>query len=91
MLPDPTTHAYRKDLADAALAGRVIASHYAEPLARPIDCDTAAYDRPSTDGEMIAQLFEGDVLRMLDCARGWAWGYLGDGRVAYVSAKAVRV
>ena len=33
-LPDPATHAYRKDLADAALAGRVIASHYAEPLVR---------------------------------------------------------
>ena len=33
-LPDPATNAYRKDLADAALAGRVIASHYAEPLVR---------------------------------------------------------
>jgi hypothetical protein len=28
-LPDPDFHAYRKDLADIALAGRVIASHYA--------------------------------------------------------------
>ena len=32
--PDPLTHAYRKDLADTALAGQVIASHYAEPLVR---------------------------------------------------------
>ena len=40
--PDPATHAYRKDLADAALAGRVIASHYAEPLLRHIVARTIA-------------------------------------------------
>ena len=32
--PDPAFNAYRKDLADVALAGRVIASHYAEPIDR---------------------------------------------------------
>src|SRR3954447_7322994 len=33
---DPDFKAYRKDLADVALAGRVIASHYAEPVERKI-------------------------------------------------------
>jgi len=28
---------------------------------------------------------------MLDCSRGWAWGYLADGRVAYLAADAVSI
>ena len=36
-LPDPRFNAYRKDLADVALANRVVASHYAEPAARRLD------------------------------------------------------
>ena len=89
--PDPATHAYRKDLADTALAGLVIASHYAEPLVRTITTDTPAFATASCDGAEIASLQAGDQIRMLDCSRGWAWGYLPDGRVAYVSATAVRV
>ena len=89
--PDPATHAYRKDLADTALAGQVIASHYAEPLARTITTNTPAFAAPSCEGAEIATLQVGDQIRMLDCSRGWAWGYLPDGRVAYVSATAVRV
>lgn len=90
-LPDPATHAYRKDLADAALAGRVIASHYAEPLLRHIIIATTAHALPAQDSETIAQVAAGDPLRMLDCSHGWAWGYLANGRVAYVRAEAVRV
>lgn len=84
------THAYRKDLADTALAGRVIASHYAEPLLRDIIATATAYAEPSHNSAAIASVRAGDLLRMLDCSRGWAWGYLADGRVAYVSANAVR-
>jgi Bacterial dipeptidyl-peptidase Sh3 domain len=91
VFPDPTTHAYRKDLADAALAGQVIASHYAEPLVRHILCDAPVYAAASLEAEVIAQVAKGEVLRMLDCARGWAWGYIADGRVAYVRSSAVRV
>ena len=89
--PDPTTHAYRKDLADTALAGTVIASHYAEPLLRDITAAATAYAEPSQDSVAIASVEVGDQIRMLDCSRGWAWGYLPDGRVAYVTATAVRV
>ncbi len=90
-LPDPATHAYRKDLADAALAGRVIASHYAEPLLRRITTAVMTYAEPSHDSAEVASVDVGDPLRMLDCSRGWAWGYLADGRVAYISAEAVSV
>ena len=88
-LPDPATNAYRKDLADVGLAGRVIASHYAEPLARHLAAPATLVLSPSADAEPIATLLAGDELRILDISRGWAWGYAPDGRVGYVAAEAV--
>jgi hypothetical protein len=88
-LPDPLTHAYRKDLADVALAGQVIASHYAEPLVRHLIAPAPLLREAANDSEPVAQLGAGDALRMLDNSRGWAWGYGPDGRVGYVAAEAV--
>lgn len=90
-LPDPTTHAYRKDLADAGLAGRVIASHYAEPLVRHITKSAAMLLGPEATAEVVATLNPGDEIRMLDNSRGWAWGYGPNGRVGYVLAEAVGI
>ncbi|HEY0628509.1 MAG TPA: hypothetical protein VGD23_04190 [Sphingomicrobium sp.] len=90
-LPDPATHAYRKDLADVALAGRVIASHYAEPLVRHLTAAAPLLPMPANDAEPIMQLGVGDEIRMLDNSRGWAWGYGPDGRVGYVAAEAVGI
>ena len=89
--PDPATNAYRKDLADVALAGRVIASHYAEPLVRHLIAGAPLRAMPANDGAPIAALQAGDELRMLDNSSGWAWGYGPDGRVGYVPAEAVGV
>jgi len=88
-LPDPATHAYRKDLADTALAGQVIASHYAEPLTRHLAAAADLRVAPSDDAALVAGLEKGDALRMLDNSRGWAWGYGPDGRVGYVPSVAV--
>ena len=88
-LPDPATNAYRKDLADAGLAGRVIASHYAEPLVRHIVVSAIARLKPSAESAEVSQVAVGDEFRMLDNSRGWAWGYLADGRVAYLAADVV--
>lgn len=88
-LPDPATHAYRKDLADTALAGRLIASHYADPLDRTIIASIEFRATAANDGDVLGSLAKGNVLRMLDCSRGWAWGYGPDGRVGYVSAAAI--
>ena len=90
-LPDPATHAYRKDLADVALAGQVIASHYAEPLVRHLIAPAALLCEPANEAERIAQLEVGDEIRMLDNSRGWAWGYGPDGQVGYVPSEAVGV
>ena len=53
--PDPTTNAYRKDLADVALASRVIASHYAEPLVRHLIAAAPLLAEPSDEVEAITR------------------------------------
>ena len=72
-----------------ALAGQVIASHYAEPLPRHLIVQSVLRDTPSPGGATLAGLAAGEEFSMLDCTRGWAWGYAGDGRVGYVDAEAV--
>ncbi|UUR09136.1 hypothetical protein [Sphingomonas glaciei] len=87
--PDPRTSAYRQDLADIALAGTVIASHYAEPLQCHLAHGASLMAGPSIDSETLAELEPGASIRILDKSRGWAWGYAG-GLVGYVSAAALR-
>jgi hypothetical protein len=88
--PDPNFNAYRKDLADVALAGRVIASHYAEPVEREIAAATELRAAPSLEAEVIRELSPGERFDMLDDSLGWAWGYAGeDGRVGYVHLSAI--
>jgi len=90
-LPDPEFNAYRKDLADIALAGRVIASHYAAPLPREIAHDSPLLVGPSEDAEVLRQLCAGEPFEMLDDSVGWAWGYAGsDRRVGYVKSEALQ-
>jgi len=89
--PDPDFNAYRKDLADAGLAGRVIASHYAEPLDDVIANATPLRDGPSTEQAIIRELKPGDRFALLDDSLGWAWGYAGeDRRVGYIESGALR-
>lgn len=88
--PDPDFHAFRQDLADVALAGRVIASHYAEPLLRHLIMAAPLRRAAGDDGEKVAELAAGDEFRLLDSTGGWAWGYGGaEGRVGYVRAEAL--
>lgn len=89
--PDPLTHAYRQDLADTALAGRIIASHYAEPLIRHLVAAAKFLREPNLEAETLADLRPGDEIRMLDLSRGWAWSYGPDGRVGYVQAEVVGI
>ena len=73
-----------------ALAGRVIASHFAEPLERKLAVAATLLAEPADNGEVIAHLDAGTPLLMLDNSRGWAWGYAGEKRlVGYVRAEAV--
>ena len=66
-----------------ALAGTVIASHYAQPLIRRCTADTPLMSVPGEDGEVCLEA--GQSFAVLDCGRGLAWGYrVADHRVGYV-------
>jgi hypothetical protein len=80
-LPDPRFNAFRKDLADVALAGRVIASHYAEPLSLVIGEPAVLREAPSDEAAAVRELQKGERFAMLDDSLGWAWGYAGPDRV----------
>ncbi len=73
-----------------ALAGRVIASHYAEPVERHLAAAAELKAAPSEQSESIAQLPSGERFALLDDSLGWAWGYAGDERrVGYLRSKAL--
>ena len=83
-------NAYRPDLADAALTGQVIASHYADPVDRVTASAATLRASGSEDGEPIRELSAGEPFCMLDDTLGWAWGYAGeDRRVGYVRSEAL--
>ena len=74
-----------------ALAGRVIASHYARPIARTIGTNAPLRLRASDESEEIAGLEQDDPFDLLDDTLGWAWGYAGRDRlVGYVRSEALR-
>ena len=79
-------------MADIALAGQVIASHYAEPVERTIAAAAALRAAASDDAAVIRELAAGEQFAMLDESVGWAWGYAGaEQRVGYVRADALSV
>lgn len=71
---DPRTHAYRTDLAAAALEGRVQAERYTEGSpARLIRGRAALNRRPKADAPIDTELLFGERVTVLDEADGWAW------------------
>jgi hypothetical protein len=73
-----------------ALAGRVIASHYAGPVERRMVGAAALRAGPSPESEIVEELHRGDPFLMLDESLGWAWGYGGnDRKVGYVPTEAL--
>jgi hypothetical protein len=85
---DPRLHAWRNDIADVALAGRLFAPHYARALIRacgmmptPVRAEGAEFS------ESVSELLPGEGFAILDISSGWAWGYcIADHRVGYVEA-----
>jgi hypothetical protein len=68
----------------------VIASHYAEPLAKRIASEATLRAGPSDDGDAIRDLDPGEPFLLLDDTVGWAWGYAGkEHRVGYVRSDAL--
>jgi hypothetical protein len=73
-----------------ALANRVVASHYAEPVARRLGAAATLRANPSADADALLGLEAGEPFLMLDDSLGWAWGYAGEERrVGYVPREAL--
>ena len=71
-----------------ALAGRIIAPHYARPLIRACGIHPAALrEVPDQQVEPVSELLPGEEFAVLEYSGGWAWGYcVADHRVGYVEA-----
>ncbi len=85
---DERIHAYRRDLADVALAGQLFAPHYARPLIRSCGALTTPLRSEASDtAPVISELLPGEQFAVLEYASGLAWGYcLQDHKVGYVEA-----
>jgi hypothetical protein len=85
---DPRLHAWRSDVADVELAGRLFAPHYAQALVRACGLmPTWVRDAPNDGAPAVSQLLPGEGFAVLDITAGWAWGYaILDRRVGYVEA-----
>lgn len=64
-----------------ALAGRVIASHYAEPVERHLRAKATLRIGSATDSDAVLKLQPGEPFLLLDDSLGWAWGYAGKDRL----------
>jgi Bacterial dipeptidyl-peptidase Sh3 domain len=68
----------------------VIASHYAEPLAKRVGGAAKLRSRPSDGADPIRELEPAEPFLLLDDTLGWAWGYAGkERRVGYVTSDAL--
>jgi cell wall-associated NlpC family hydrolase len=88
---DHRRHAFRRDLADVALAGDYAAATYVQPKA--MSCTAArtmVRKVPRADGEAGSELLLGEPFLAVETGGDWAWGYCGPDRyVGYVAAAAI--
>ncbi len=84
--PDKRLHAYRPDLAEAALRGRIDAPRFVEGHEMQVGLAVASLRRQPDDGAMqLTEALPGERLTVFDEANGWAWVKLArDGYVGYV-------
>lgn len=87
---EPGRFAVRRDLAEIAVADRVFAQHYAEPMAVAARRATNIYARPDTSSDTVADLPPGGIFYLLDLGQNWAWGRSDrPGTTGYVDAGAL--
>lgn len=88
---DLRLHAYRPDLADAALAGKVEAERFVAP--RPmqvIEPVITVHKSPRFDAMQLTQALFGEQVKLFQEEEGWAWVQLvKDGYVGYVKGNAL--
>lgn len=87
---DPGRYAVRRDLAELAVADRVFAQHYAEPMAVAARSAVVIHAQPDSASAAIGTLAKGEWFHLLDIGQSWAWGRCDTaGSVGYVEAGAL--
>ncbi|PZF78708.1 peptidase P60 [Aestuariivirga litoralis] len=88
---DPRLHAFRQDLADAALAGQVQAERFVAPrLMQVIEPVVTVHKAPRFDAMQLTQALFGEEVKVFLEEEGWAWVQLvKDGYVGYVNGNAL--
>ena len=88
---DPRLHAYRPDLADAALAGHVEAQRFVAPRAmQVVEPVVTLHKAPRFDAMQLTQALFGETVKLFHEEEGWAWVQLEkDGYVGYVNGNAL--
>jgi cell wall-associated NlpC family hydrolase len=89
---DPRLNAFRPDLADASLRGKVEAGRFVEAARRRVVAFSAPLKRePRPDAPLDSEVLRGEIFRVFEeTAEGWSWGQLEtDSYVGYVPAAAL--
>jgi cell wall-associated NlpC family hydrolase len=85
--PDRRLNAYRPDLADARLRGKVEAARFVEGALRRVTAASSPLHRePAPDAPIDTEVICGELVRVFDEREGWSWVQLeGDGYVGWLS------
>ncbi len=90
--PDPRLHAWRPDLADIRLKGRVEAARFVEGTPRRVVAASAPIKRtPQPDAALESEALFGETVTVFeDLGEGWSWGQLEtDSYVGYLPTGAL--
>jgi cell wall-associated NlpC family hydrolase len=89
--PDPRRNAYREDLADERLQGKVQAAHFAPGVLRQVLRPAVPVRRtPDATASFETEAIFGEIVTVFDSADGWAWMQSRrDDYVGYIPADAV--
>jgi cell wall-associated NlpC family hydrolase len=89
---DPRLNAFRPDLADEMLRGRVQAERFASgELYEIADAIVPMHSAPRFDATRMTELLYGERVKVFAVEEGWAWVKAAhDGYVGYISAHALR-
>jgi cell wall-associated NlpC family hydrolase len=82
---DKRLHAFRADLADIGLKGKVTAERFVRPQRMQVTIPVInIQQKPARDSMQVTQALWGDAVKVFDIAHGWAWVQLeSDGYTGY--------
>lgn len=89
---DPRLNAYRPDLADVALEGKVDAQRFVSATRRRVVAASAPLKRaPRPDASLDSEVLRGEIFKVFgETPEGWSWGQLEtDGYVGFVPTDAL--